>query len=894
MFPASMLLAVAFAQEPPVAVEAAPASRLHLVYTGASGGLGSGRLDFRVPDELTAALGELTEVRAHYGVLARGDELLLANDRQVATLVAYTQVSGVSCEDAAPTSLFQRGAERVLYSSKFAPTLAEVLGAQSVPLVSRLCTADGQVVRWIGPEGAQPPTDFTGFELRIALRSVAGGEPFEVLSLPDGDGARRVTLLRELFEQDPDALWVDAGGFLDGASSLREGSLSLHRPTALEVLHRFHPAVLVPAASELAGGAATWAAGEAKDLPYVAANWVAGEGGPALPASRTVEAAGQRVAVIGVIDPALVHLAASETVRLSEPVAAVQAEVERLRATAPAPDLIVVAAAPGRALLERLQTEVEGVDVLMGNPSPSVRRVQSFDAQLEHGPLPGRAAWTLPLGGVSELWWEPADGAAHLRAVPHAIDAAVRPDPHVLEQITAVRFAEYPALDHPLLPALASAPTAPLDEATWSRVVCEAALEYADADFAFLPRLPPAQAIPGPLTELMVASRLDALDTLEVHTFLGSKLAAMLSDAKGAVPLVCGVDLNAKSKIGGRVIDAERLYRVVTTRRAMEDGGVASLVTRGVLPRLLDNPVVWTVEDADGAPVTLNRATRAVLHDHLDQDALALLTARSPSTLRPLWIVRVGRASFGAEGFQGANDDAFSGVPESLATNASSFALSSALDVGFGYSDRKIDWLITPKAAYTRMRTTDGSSETQDDLSLSGRVLLPALAFPTGPLTWKPSAEALLDSEITPTTDDTGAQNPRQADVSLTLGFASKAGPLSFTLGAFTLRDATTFSKPQEFGGRLQGELKLDLGSGLLWKTTADTFIWGDTVAQDASDLRFKTVGDSRVQVPLSRFLAISLYGRGFWFSGRVPETKHLGSSYTLGTAIDLTGAFGW
>ena len=93
-------------------------------------------------------------------------------------------------------------------------------------------------------------------------------------------------------------------------------------------------------------------------------------------------------------------------------------------------------------------------------------------------------------------------------------------------------------------------------------------------------------------------------------------------------------------------------------------------------------------------------------------------------------------------------------------------------------------------------------------------------------------------------------------------------------------------------GARFEAETFVTFGPRLSWSTLFDTNVFGDTLEDDASDLRFKTQIDSRVSMPLARWLSVSVYGQAFLFRGRIDETRDLGASFTGGLALDIAGAF--
>lgn len=917
MNPLWMLLSVALAsddlpvevpsiEEPaPEAPAAPPPTEVRLIYTAGAGGIGSGRYRFGLLDTLREE--EETTIAsavAHHGAMAQGRWLLIASDHRVQTLADFLAGDEVTCDEPTPGFATRTRREVLLVEDTGGP-LAGPFAASAFPTETRTCRAGGAEVRLTGPAGSGLPEHWSRFELRLGLTvAVSGGgvtQEGEIIGLPDEEATRRASLLLGLRERYPDALFVDGGSFVDGTSSVRNNALSLHRPIGFELLRRLDPAALVPGRTELAGGA-KGLLNEGEGLPWVATNWATEDPALALPASRVVTVDGLDVAFLGVVDPDVLVWTPrliDEGVSILPAAPAVQEEVDRLRASDDPPDLVVLLTEVGGPLLRELQQDVRNVDLILGDTAPEMDRVGAVDVDLRRPWAPDPApAWTLAADGIglAHLTFTD-DGLQRLRLEPHRVTPELAPDLTVLERVNAVRMAEYPDHDRPLVPALADDPGRPLPHEVWEKVVCEAVLAQTGADFALLPALPAGTPIPGALTELLAVDRLAMLDVLEVHEVLGAAVPRMLDKAFEVVPVACGAPLGQKSpKIKGRAVEPDRLYTVVTTDRIRTESAVEGIIAEGRPGRVLDLPNRRVVT-RDGEPVTLRRAVLAELRDfvHAEEDALAVLTARSPSDKPPQWTFRARPLSFSIERFQGAEDEAFAQVPETLATSPSSFTLSGMGDLQLEYSSRGIVWDARARAMLTKLRAGEQRSEPADDLKLSTSASLPGAALKlSNGFTPMPFAEVLYDTEFTPIENvEDGTLLPLQRDLSLTLGLSGSAGIFrTVRIGAFGLRDLSAIDKPTEYGARTEIYTRVGFGPGLFWTNLLDAYVWADTPQADASDLRFKALLDSRVELPLAWWLNMAFYGRAFVFQGRVPETDRVGASYTVGAALDLSGAF--
>ncbi len=854
---------------------------VNLVATGATGGIGSGTWSLSLPPELQAA-SAVRSVRAFHGAMTWQRAVLVAEDHRVETLVTLRSTPP-ACEPLPPVRRWAAPQGHVLVDPQRAPTLGAALDDDTEVLSHYRCAAGDAAARLMLGPGQAMPTSWTGFEYRLALQlEVEAGdaiEPATVIGVPLDDPARRVAALVAARDRHPEVLFVDAGDFVDAESAVRDGDLSLHRPTGFSALHRLQPTALAPGRNELVRGIGPLLA-EAEGLPYVLTNALSADGTPPLPAARERTIDGRRVVFLATIDPDLdvAPILAAEGVVLTDPVEALRTAVS----DAGAADLVVVLSTDPRVL------EVAGVDVVVGLPGPGIDRVSWVEVGLRP-PWSGQGAAPLvvPLDGVIELTvgFGP-QGADRAVWTPLRVNPDRAPDVEVLHSINGVRDAVYPAVDRPLIGASPDGPLSVLDRDTWHTVACEAMRQATGADVGLLPLLPEGEAIPGPQTELLVSERLAVLDWVEVHEVGGDLLPRLLDKALAAVPVACGARLGEKNpKVGGRAIDPLRTYRVATTDRLMRDGAVQGLVAEARSSRLLDQPVVH-------AGPTLRTAVLQVLRDMPEAEVLPTLTGRSPDDIVPQWLATVARGAVSVSRFRGVDDDTYASIPETNATSPSSLTLAGDVDLALAYSSRTFAWDVRTRALYTRLDTDAESTEPADDLRPSTSASFPAAVVRLGaPLT--PYSELLLDSEITPTVAEDGTANPRQADLSLSAGVSTSGGPLTrVRLGALLLRDLSVSHKGFEPGARLETATRVGLGPGLSWTTAIDGFLFADSRGQDVSDLRFKALVDTRLELPLARWLSIAPYGQAFVFAGRVAETRDPALSWTLGTALDAAGAW--
>jgi hypothetical protein len=893
----------------PVPFVASGAGDVRLLVTGDSGGIGSGTYRFRMPDALRAFVaehGEVVDVVPFHGAMTSGDSALVASDGKVATLVSLLDGGKVSCGEPSAARLSFTRSEVLLLDSATAPTLAAGLHAGTQEIQVRSCSNQA------GAEASlygEVPQDWGTLEFRLSMRATARlddtSESVVVIGRPHGEGARRLGLLRSLREADMGMLFVDTGSFVDGASSVRDHALSLHRPLGFEMLRKLAPAALVPGRTELVAGAAGFLK-EAGDLPYIATNWTSEDESMSLPDVREVTVGETRVALLGVVDPDLGHQIPAllqEGVVITDPVTATQAVVERLHASDHPPHLVVLLTAAGSPWLTELQDRLTAVDLIIGGSGPRLDRVLASHtevraARADHPP----PSVTLPLDGVAVAEIGMGDSPSRMVSVRHEpkpVGFDLPPDRFVLDRVNATRKEAYPPLDVPLLPAPPGNPTGVLDGAEWQKLVCEAALAFADADIALLDDLPGGVHVPGEMSELLVVDRLAVLDRLEVHEIPGDRLPRLLDQADGVVPNACGAPLGSRfPKTGGRSVEAERSYRVVTTD-VYRTEVLGPMLAEARSPWLLDRPGFGPLLGAHDTPTTLRTGVLGELRRLRDSERgnlIELLNARTEGDKPPLWLLRARRISFAVARFQGVASDAYAAVPETLATSPSSLTIESEGDLALDYSSKGVNWDLRAKSSYSRLVTADDVQEPADDLQFSTSASLPGAGIPLGSaLELMPFTEVLYDSELTPVEpEEGGAPLPLQQDLSLTAGLSAKRQGVvrGLRAGALVLRDLGDADKATEYGGRADAELRVTLGPGVYWTTVAEAYVFADTPDQTEADLRFKALLDTRLQLPLTRALAMGFYGSTFLFAGRVPSTQAVAASTTLGASLDLVGAF--
>ncbi|MBT3223589.1 MAG: hypothetical protein HN348_31345, partial [Proteobacteria bacterium] len=512
---------------PPAEEPVGPGQQLRLVYTGASNGIGAGRYRFDWVETLSPKPKAVT---AHHGALSQDQYVVMAPDQGVASVLAFLDDDKIDCEAAEEAYVWQTEKALIFSTGKGDFEIEET---QPVVATQQKCSNSkgNEALLLATKEGAGPEWEVEKFEFRLSLLlEDESGKTSHAIGVPVQEGARRFNVLSELTKEDPNSLFIDAGAFVDGTSSVRANALSLHRPVGFSMLRRLSPAALAPGETELAGGAKPFLE-EAGELPYVATNWQTEDASLQLPPTLIREVNGLRVAFLGVLDPELhdwIPRLETEGVTIADPLESAQAAIDGLDDA----DVVVVLTSLAPVPLRHLQKNLLGADLIIGDSGIPTHSIEQLDIEVNreddgHGV-------TLPLAGIGVAEIDLVDNAVSaIHMSPRPVPATIEPDAEVMAAVTRTRAAEYPALEALLLPATAEDPTAPLARDTWYKMVCESVAEYAKADLVLLPELPKANPIPGTLTELLVVDRLALLDTLEVHWIPGDRMERLLHTLYG-------------------------------------------------------------------------------------------------------------------------------------------------------------------------------------------------------------------------------------------------------------------------------------------------------------------------------------------------------------------------
>ena len=710
-------------------------------------------------------------------------------------------------------------------------------------------------------------------------------------------------------QKDKGFLYVDAGSFVDGWSHLPKEKLSLNRPASYETLKDLRPTALGIGKAELLDGAHTFFS-EIKDknLPYIATNWKTADPNLILPKSRTLSIATSQgtknIAFLSILDPNWVDELPSlkkDNVEITEPIAAIQDEIERLNASSTPPDLILLLTTASQDVQEEIRRSTNGVALMLGDPTFATFRVVSTKTTLKnYDPLQKGAPITLPIDGLHELNIGFEDGTpTTIETKPVHIDDENKPNLDTQSIVNDIRAKIYPLFSSTILEPQGSGVKAQFSVQEWEKLLCESIRYYTDADSVVIRTLPPPPPLPGSINELTMLGILNSYDTLESHRITGTKLKTLLSKTKDINSVDCGAQaISLQSK--GRSIESDQLYTIITTQKTRTQFDLDDVFQSADERNILDPQVMSIVQDEFGraqtASLVILRSLRKLREEKGLENISSYLLKEYPEEKPSQTIIRIRKLGISTEQFGGMDNPKFASVPDTLANTASNSSLGNSLDLALDYTSQSYNQDLRLRTSFGTLNTGESEQEVQDDWNISSSISIPNIQLQLlGPLKWNMFTELLYDSEYTPTLQEDGTENPKQSDLSLSLGLTSLPFGImkSVRISGFGNRDFSIPDTPRfEFGTKLEWESKTSIFENILWTSNGDVRLYADSPEDNESDLRLRAWAETRLSLPLTRYLALSVYGQTLIIKGRVESNNDLGVATNIGLALDILGIF--
>ena len=891
---------------PVASVETVPEPDIRFLHPGGLQGIGAERyvLDLsRILKDLESHSLKTSQMQQFRGLLRQKDWILMAEDQKVDSLLDFLKEGNISCKP--ETTLYGYSYDQQLLLSKEKLKLTHNTYQQD-----RCSTPTGRETLLLYPQNQKgsPSFKLEHFDFRKGVRLQFDNKTsaYVIISaIQDGNRIQH----HILEAQKNNVIYVDAGSFVDSWSNLPERHLSLNRQLAYDVLESLSPAALGLGRNELLGGAKVFFEEiKGKSLPYIATNWKTPDMRYQLPKSRQLlfqsDQQTYTIAFVSLLSPTIldeIPLLKEERIEITDPITALHKEVEALFSSPSPPDVVFLLTQDNEDILQEVRRRAKGVTLMLGDASLATLKVKERGYLLKaYSPNSKGAPITLPMDGLNEL--ELYFDQHHLNKV------LSRPihitDDRPIEQasrtiLNKTRAKVYGQFSNIILKPNGAGVAAKYTTKDWNTILCEAVRHYTQADSVLLAKLPPPPQIAGSITELLLLDHLKDNTPIEEHWILGSKLKTLLTQSHKKIEVSCGARYGNLSS-HGRKVEPDRYYKLITTEHTRMKANIGGALQSAKVRLLFDEPTVRQVKDESGHPITLNKTILLALRkirntyglEKLNETLMTVLPSQKP----PLWLLRVRQIGVSTEQFGGMENSVFASVPDTMANAASSSSLGGNIDIAIDYTSTLINQDLRFRTSYGRLQTNDAEQEISDDWTLSSSLSIPKLKLVNiGPFSWGAFTEILYDSEYTATEQEDGTLNPKQADLSLSLGMRSKPWKSisAIRISGFGNRDLSDLSLERyEYGIKIDWESKQKILSHIIWSTTGDLRYYTNTPEDNESDLRFRAFAETRFSLPLTHYLALSLYGQALGIQGRLESTKDVGFASNIGLSFDVLGIF--
>ena len=780
--------------------------------------------------------------------------------------------------------------------------------------VYRLRAPQGQPAFMIEEEGAIWPDDPTAWTVGEMNRIIVGGAQLFELPLNIGEIGSRATVLRGV-EADASrtsslTLVVDLGE--------RDGDLGIPRTDRARIdytaLTRLGYSTVVPYELELGLGA-KGLAGVAAQFPgirFLAAN-VRAKDSTLFEPRRIIEVGGVKLGLLGLVDPNIRAGLPRSTLAdfvFSLPEVAARREAAALRLAGA--DAVVALSNLDPADNAVIASRVTGIDAIVADlhvrssPENVRTEVRLPDRPRSRPGSPALVARGFANGlGVGRLdlnFHAAPGGGRYLASLSHLLTSVtdrIRPDTAITREIRAMAQlsrAEKGDLMFPSFtdlirthPALAG-----FDETTkqgrvsqrmWEEFVARLLRNGARAEIAVIRKFSQFPPLIGKLHEDEVRGWLWTEDQIVVLDLRGADFKKFLAaDGRGEL-VVSGAD-RVREMVMGRRIDDDTYYRIATTDVLYEGARApffekARRVRRGGALREFVLAELHRLRSLGKGDEYLDRMAARVAPDPPYENLLTFAFERPT-----LW-TSLNRTS---------GNEAYGQVPESRVTAADAWVLGASGRFKMTYDRQRMAADVGLTTAYARQsaKNPDGLtqiSESADDVKLD---LTFRKKVSGSSRALQPFVRGLFDTEFTPTVNPTTQlRNPRQEALRGSVGLirpASAAGSwrTAWELAAVVEND---FGQPHaEFGFQGKAEGRWPIGRNRVLYLMRNDLTWFLPSGHDTqSDLALRYNMVHELLIPLVDELSLSVGADFYFFRGKVPATRTLGSSMLLrvGLAYD-------
>ncbi len=909
------------------AMESQEAFRLEMLSTGFLGMSGTAQYYFptlRLWDGKFST--PIKDITSDYATLVQGDWAIVAEDQLNEILSVLNQENNSrslepQCNLSAPKFGRVTATERILIEKNtneflaIESDLSKVFAWECIQGEVRfeLLNFAGSNQDVNDVEGL-PSWTANDFEFRPTIHVTVDGQSVDIIGRPMQDLSR---MYHHILERE--GFYVDVGNFVHGYTSVEDKGFSKYRNFDYEWLSALEPFALGIGRNELIAGMDNFIKETAiRSLPYLATNLTVPKGyeGTVFPTHKvhTIQHETGKtsdVLFLSILDPEWaeqIPQIKTEGWEITDPNEAMVELLTKLAEEQASPDVVVVLTTASTKVLEAIRQRGPSIDLLLGDHTLATHRISEQTIDLnEIDETQKGAPLTLPMDGLQVVWMEIGNG--FLQRLQHNVVDIYESDPvnsSVQRQIMDIRLPYYGEQNEQRLTLDHLEWNERLSQDDWEQFLCGVVLEQTGADTVLLDGFRSPKGV-GTLTEKHISDALAVNDVVEIHRIPGTNYKRFLDQAKGATTASCGVTPGTKSpKPKGHSIETGMFYTVATTDQVRLREGLSLLIQANQTSKWLDAPKMETLIQDDGEQLGLRTMVLDAVREY---DAVG---PQTPPSLNKMtedmtkieaqrWWLKLNDVGFTTDSFESPQVQELASVPETMINNPSSASLGTMVDVSLDYIAPKSKSTFRAVSQYSALYSTvEGQEnlqkqETGDDLRLMGTWSYTAADWTWGKLSVMPFGEVLMDAEWTPIEFEDGSLATRQSDFSFTTGLSTKPwrSIKNIKLGALVNRDlAQLDSKPNEWAGSLQLTSSKSFSQALIWGNEGTMNIYGNTPDDDASDLRLRAYGKSKLTMPISSHVGVSLYATGLLVKGRSTENDVWGHGWNIGASVDLLGAF--
>ena len=913
-----LCLSLAFAQEESISIDP-PTSidtsfTLPFLYTGNLKGFAGNQYPFSFQAELSYVDDQFstTNLQSFRGLLTQEQWVIHAPDFSSKGVLDFLQGSNISCEKTQSVMAWRKRGN-ILLTSNNIEHITRKLGPPLQYIEQKCSNEQKKEILLFHPATVTslPKFDLKHFSFRrgASIDFTQSTEQSQALLVQEA--LFDLTRVQEHIatQKNNGYMYVDAGSFVDGWSNLPNEKLSLHRSNSYETLQELAPTALGIGTAELLDGAYTFFE-EIKDknLPYIGTNWESDDPKLQLPKSRTLSVSTSNgtktIAFLSILDPDWVEelpALKEDKIRILDPIQAIKKEIESLYSMPNPPHLTLLLTTASSNTQERIRKYAHGVELMLGDPTLATFRVVSSKTTLKaYDPEHKGAPLTLPIDGLHELMIDFRNSAPSvIETKPVEIEDDTLPNQQTQRMVNSIRSKIYPKFSSAILVPEGKGMKAIFSPTEWESILCESIRYTTNADSVMLRHLPNPPNMPGIISELTLLEALGSYDTLESHRLTGAKLKTLFGKTKNINPVQCGAHANSM-KAWGRSIENDKLYTIITTQKTRTQYDLDALFQSIGKRNIWDPQDTNILQDEEGndqtSSLVILDSLKTLRQEKGVENIGRYLLKEFPKEKPPQTMIRIRKFGISTEQFGGMDNPKFSSIPDTLANTASSSSIGNALDIALDYSSLSYNQDLRFKTSFGTLNTGETEQEIQDDWNISSSISMPNIRLqPLGPIQWNMFTELLYDSEYTPTIQEDGSENPQQSDLSLSLGLTSL--PIRWMktvrISGFGNRDFSLPETPRyEFGAKLEWESKSSLHKNLLWTSSGDVRVYANSPEDNESDLRLRAWAETRLSLPLTRYLALSVYGQTLIIKGRVESNSDIGIATNIGLALDVLGIF--